>query len=359
MDSLASISPQDSGKETKSDLAKRNDAVEGPKDEIAQLLNKALPIDNNEEMRREPEIVTLYELLDVAPHGRKLKNDLFSTFHGNTSVFQHYGKSSINRHLVDTVDSWIVEKEELAGETGGLRAASRGEYSSAIFSWSSANKDKKKLSSSQGKGHTSSSGDHGPRLSLNQALQKQANAGISEFLTQRRVQERSREIEKLASTKTVSITPSSFKVDPLLKFEAHALPKQKKQDAAKRQRQQQKKKNRLSNLFFWKGSSTSEKSHHEPKSPTPLKPAPEPIEIHANPVENYSPTHQHDQLSFEASMCESFGDNNSAFGEFESACASPPVIEATEAKSPIEAGPRGSNTFVMDSFTPLRPKKKC
>ncbi|SCV05633.1 LANO_0H11782g1_1 [Lachancea nothofagi CBS 11611] len=340
-------------------------------DELKELMNKALPRGENEHIDREGNDKTLYDLLDIAPHGRKLLNELFSGPRGRGDVFQHYEKSAIHKQLVEKVDSWIVEEEEFSGDTGASRAVSQGEYSSAIFSWSSANKDKKKPSSTDGK-RVSSRGLY--HHSLNQTLRKKAYAGINELLAQRRDQERQRELEKISFLNSTPIAPSTFKVDPLQKFEARALPRERK----KKPKQQKK---RSSILWFWKGSSHTEKAPvHQSKDKRTTVSAQLASDSHiiAQDVEDLNaPKPEAQDLDNSPSLLtgqssstqegilqnndEPSEDEDSIFGEFESAVSPQPVSDTCVQQQEVTSNNSNNKETmgaVMNSFTPLQPKRK-
>ncbi|CEP63708.1 Lft1p LALA0_S09e00716g [Lachancea lanzarotensis] len=360
MDESTSIWNQEASKRDDSEILEKNEPFEDTieefkvSDEAVELINIALPGKNDENLKAQNEPTTLYQLLDTAPHGRKVMNDLFARSTGNASIFQHYRKSSIHRNLVKVVDRWIVEREEYGGDTTGSRAASRGDYSSTIFAWSSANREKNIPLAS-----TAHAKDNRPQRSLNQILQKHAHSGIRDFLVQRRELERQREIENLASTTSMPVTPGTFKVDPLLKLEPQALPRpsKKKSESEKQRRKTTKQKNRLSNLFFWKGSSSTKKQTRDEKQTTN-----EPVSTTA--ASDFAglthSTVEGDQPFSETSADASVDVSDSAFGEFESgsASASGTIDESADTAPPTEASPRMSANLVMESFTPLQPKRR-
>lgn len=224
--------------------------------DFTKLMDLAIP--TNERSQEESRINEkgLYELLDIAPKGRKLLNDIFSGPQYTGNVFQHYGRSALCKELTNKVEKWVIEDEQLSKEVVRNVASSRGDYSSAIFSWSSANRHKGRPSSSGERSAPSSRGassSSDSRQSINTQLFKKAHAAISGLLAQQKEEERLQMKDTLAR-KSPSVAPSTFRADPLLKFEARALPREHK----KRPKKEDKKK-RSSLLWFWKGASSKDK----------------------------------------------------------------------------------------------------
>ncbi|SCU88663.1 LAFA_0E13916g1_1 [Lachancea sp. 'fantastica'] len=372
MDESTTIWNREVSKRDDSNFQRKNEPKENTidefkiSDEVVDLIDKALPEQKSRSLSAQDEITTtLYELLDTAPHGRKVRNDLFASSTGNASIFQHYRKSSIHRNLVKTIDKWIVEREESAADISGSRGGSRGDHSSAIFTWSSANRESNKSASSHVKEISSNASNignsSGPKQSLNRKLQKQAQVASSDFLAQRRELERKREIENLASTRSAPVTPGTFKVDPLLVLNPQALPRpsKKKSDTEKPRRKTTKQKNRLSNLFFWKPSSTKDQPRHEKAAKTQNETKSTFIAEPSDLTGSTQSASDIDQPTSELSAADSVDDRDSAFGEFESASASETVNDSANFEPSQEAGPRVPDSLAMESFAPLQPKRRA
>ncbi|SCU94310.1 LADA_0G07800g1_1 [Lachancea dasiensis] len=324
-------------------------------DELEGLIDRVLPRNETEELQEETTPRTLYGLLDVAPHGRKRMNQLLAGPHGSGDVFQHYENSAIHRTLAKTVDEWIVRQEDVAGgQRPGSRDVSQGEFSSAIFSWSSANRDKKATSSSQGSGRI---GDIHRQYSLNQQLRSKAYEGIADLLARRRDQERQREIDSIASVTKTRMTPGGFKVDPLQKFEARALPKERKKKGPKQGKQTQSQK-RSSLLWFWK--------RNDPETHTSEKPASAGRDV--NPQDSQPPTNEAPALQCSQSADNGVtgaalqpsddgeDDDDSVFGDFKST-SQRPVDMSSDDQVSLHKVP-DFEPVGMGSFVPLQPKKK-
>ncbi|CUS23776.1 LAQU0S11e04038g1_1 [Lachancea quebecensis] len=343
-------------------------------EELESLIGIAMPRLEPGDRQTAAGDTSLYELLDMVPKGRKLLAELLSGSRTTGDIFQHYEKSAIHKKLADKVDQWITEEETQGKESNRNLAGLRGEYSSAIFSWSSANKNKERVASAGKRNISSSAGSH---KTVNEQLYTKAYTAISGLIAQKRDEERRREREKAAASKP-PVSPTVFKADPLQKFEARALPRERKKKL------KQEKHKRSSILWFWKGTPQKSKEqanksrddHRDDKSasetgttsasrvPTSSMAHPESVPQAPEASACSTTASQTPEISLPSTsphsgsgLSEASSEEESLFGDFESSLG----LQAADvpATPPVASGPMGSGAAQdMLSFAPLQPKKR-
>ncbi|KAM3160575.1 hypothetical protein ACU8KH_04710 [Lachancea thermotolerans] len=343
-------------------------------EELESMMGVAMPQLESGARKPAGEDMNLYGLLDMVPKGRKLLAELLSGPHTTGDVFQHYDKSAIHRKLADKVDQWITEEETQGKESNRNLAGLRGEYSSAIFSWSSANKNKERVASA---GKKSASPSTGSQKTVNEQLYSKAYAAISGLIAQKRDEERRRERERAAASKPPA-SPAVFKADPLQKFEARALPREHKK------KPKQEKHKRSSILWFWKGGPQKSKDQagRSRDDHRDAKPASEPgITSTPRASSDSTPRPRSESQTPEASASSvsasqtpqtylppspphtgaspagASSDGESLFGDFESSTG-PQAVDApvTPPVAPEHTGTGAAQAML--SFAPLQPKKR-
>lgn len=195
------------------------------KPELIQLIDDCLSTDqNNDEDFKEFPKYQILDILNETEHGRKRLYQMLSSKDLTSNVMLHYDRSQIYSEYIKIVNQWLQD------EDNEITTAERAD-TNIKFSWSSVNKIN----------DTNNTKTFTKNSSLNQKLYKRAFTGLKRIHEESRRNEiyKSKEQENTKSVKTE--INSTFKMDPLEKFVAYALPTKPKTKKTKRK----------SLLWFW------------------------------------------------------------------------------------------------------------
>ncbi|CAR28104.1 hypothetical protein ZYGR_0N05940 [Zygosaccharomyces rouxii] len=286
----------------------------------------------------------LYQVLDQAPHGRKLMN--YMTYSRPPSDIHGYNKGPTQKKTLVINQRWLDEEKRANTQ---ITPATLQLETPVIFSWSKKAHDTKKDQT------VKSQNDSTVRESTNNRLYKTVAARLDE------IKSRENWDSKYSRPSTVNGTNASspeksewanpnFKVDPLQPFVAKIV-KEPKKKAPKKEKAPSKMKNLFS---FLSNSNKKERSQSPDTKPAVHSSGPEPSqEIEASTDVDEQDQEQEnkrtdDTIQEQVSPSTSVTVENTPTPTVPSA---PPKLASTHdfnADSPLS----------MDSFIPLKPKKK-
>lgn len=225
-----------------------------PRD-LPKLIDECMPLEDEAIKNDGP--YQLYDLLDNAENGRKRMYKLLSSRYNETKVFLNYHKSQLFHEFTEIVGNWKLEEKRATRDTKKSQTAAAIEDSAIVFSWSALNKQKGKLQQQDVDEHIVPESDK----STNQKLYEMASVGLNKiYLKEKKLkQEKLTDSNEPDKESTDRDTNSKFKMDPLEQFVAQALPKEPKH--------KRKKNKRKSTFWFWgKGNSNPTTSHTDESS---------------------------------------------------------------------------------------------
>lgn len=340
--------------------------------QINQLVEELLPTTETlkPEIHSDGEDAILYRLLDEAKHGRKLMNYLL--FSNSTAHILDFNNSAIHRTSICIGKMWFDEEKSASTQTA---PAAMQLETPVIFSWS------KKVHYERKEQNSIRPRSSPVRETTNNILYKTAAVKLGKIEPCEKWNEplRSSVIQEDGeSSQRSQWANSSFKVDPLQPFVAKLVKEPKKKVPKK-----EKSPSKMKNLFSFLSSSRKDKVEHMDSQPKSQEDQQNEIEEEkqesdvakdtANPSRDVEELHQETkeldkgiELSKEIEESASNFKKEPDVGMIEQ--VSLPSSENTEI--PRHASPlvpvnlptmqslNSSSPLSMDSFIPLKPKKK-
>ncbi|EDO17681.1 hypothetical protein Kpol_1004p58 [Vanderwaltozyma polyspora DSM 70294] len=231
--------------------------------DISKLVDEIIEDNEYVERNTDGNEVTLYQILDVLPDGRKTMNHLFySSMIIDNKDFMNFNDCTINRKSKEMSDLWYAE--ELRA-TSSIAAGALTMEAPVMFSWSNRSTSKLKSEDSETQKINKTNVNISNGQTTNQKLYKLVSAGLkvidknlsnwTDDNIDRNIESNNNVVNNEHNDTIVESKPwkdSNFRVDPLQQFVVTELPnKMKARDEPKKKAKSKKK----GFLWFWGGSS--------------------------------------------------------------------------------------------------------